>query len=150
MEPVPMTLQTLALVAAAGLLGPGLGALATLLYIGLGVSGVPVLADGGTLPLAAVQNSNSTGYLIGFVLAAGLAGLARSMPPRRALLMALLFMAAHVVVLGAGAAWLAEGLGLGWRVAVEEGAMPYLLGGAAKSICAAAIVTRLRGGVVLS
>lgn len=142
MEPVPMTLQTLALMAGAGLLGPALGPAATALYVALGVAGVPVLADGGTLPLSEIPDSASTGYLVGFIVAATLAGLARNRLPARVLPIALLFAAAHLVVLGLGAAWLARDMGV--ATAVERGAVPYLLGGAVKSIAAAALVVGVR------
>ena len=50
MEPVPMTLQTFALVVGAALLGPGLGAAAAALYVALAAVGVPVLAGWRALP----------------------------------------------------------------------------------------------------
>lgn len=143
MEPVPMTLQTFALVVGAGLLGPGLGAAAAALYVALAVVGVPVLAGWRALPGAAILDSPSTGYLIGFVAAAALAGLARRRITGGVLSMALLFAAAHLIVLGLGAAALARDMGL--VEALERGAAPYLLGGAVKSLAAAALVAALRG-----
>ena len=143
MEPVPMTLQTFALVLGAALLGPGLGAAAAALYVALAVVGVPVLAGWRALPGAAILDSPSTGYLVGFVAAAALAGLARRRITGGVLSMTLLFAAAHLIVLGLGAAALARDMGL--VVALERGAAPYLLGGAVKSLAAAAAVTALRG-----
>lgn len=143
MEPVPMTLQTLALMTGAALLGPGLGAAAAALYVALAVVGVPVLAGWRALPGAAILDSPSTGYLIGFVAAAALAGLARRRITGGVLSMALLFAAAHLIVLGLGAAALARDMGL--VEALERGAAPYLLGGAVKSLAAAALVAALRG-----
>ena len=104
MEPVPMTLQTFALVLGAALLGPGLGAAAAALYVALAVVGVPVLAGWRALPGAAILDSPSTGYLVGFVAAAALAGLARRRITGGVLSMTLLFAAAHLIVLGLGAA----------------------------------------------
>lgn len=143
MEPVPMTLQTFALVVGAALLGPGLGAAAAALYVALAVVGVPVLAGWRALPGAAILDSPSTGYLIGFVAAAALAGLARRRITGGVLSMTLLFAAAHLIVLGLGAAALARDMGL--VEALERGAAPYLLGGAVKSLAAAALVAALRG-----
>ena len=143
MEPVPMTLQTFALVLGAALLGPGLGAAAAALYVALAVVGVPVLAGWRALPGAAILDSPSTGYLVGFVAAAALAGLARRRITGGVLSMTLLFAAAHLIVLGLGAAALARDMGL--VEALERGAAPYLLGGAVKSLAAAAAVTALRG-----
>jgi len=45
--PVPMTLQTLFVLLAGLLLGPVAGAASQLLYLGLGLTGVPVFAIGG-------------------------------------------------------------------------------------------------------
>ena len=143
MEPVPMTLQTFALVLGAALLGPGLGAAAAALYVALAVVGVPVLAGWRALPGAAILDSPSTGYLVGFVAAAALAGLARRRITGGVLSMTLLFAAAHLIVLGLGAAALARDMGL--VEALERGAAPYLLGGAVKSLAAAAAVTALHG-----
>lgn len=143
MEPVPMTLQTFALMVGAALLGPALGAAAAALYVALAVVGVPVLAGWRALPGAAILDSPSTGYLVGFVAAAALAGLARRRIPGGVLSMTLLFAAAHLIVLGLGAAALARDMGL--LEALERGAAPYLLGGAVKSLAAAALVAALRG-----
>ncbi|MEE2939652.1 MAG: biotin transporter BioY [Planctomycetota bacterium] len=143
MEPVPMTLQTFALVVGAALLGPGLGAAAAALYVALAAMGVPVLAGWRALPGAAILDSPSTGYLVGFVAAAALAGLARRRLAGGVLSMTLLFAAAHLIVLGLGAAALARDMGL--VAALERGAAPYLLGGAVKSFAAAALVAGLRG-----
>lgn len=143
MEPVPMTLQTFALVVGAGLLGPGLGAAAAALYVALATVGVPVLASWRALPGAEILDSPSTGYLAGFVAAAALAGLARRRFAGGILSMTLLFAAAHLIVLGLGAAALARDMGV--VEALECGAAPYLLGGAVKSVVAAALVAALRG-----
>ena len=56
--------------------------------------------------------------------------------------MTLLFAAAHLIVLGLGAAALAREMGPG--EALQRGAAPYLLGGAVKSLVAAAVVAALR------
>lgn len=142
MEPVPMTLQTFALVVGAALLGPGLGAAAAALYVALAAVGVPVLAGWRALPGAEILDSPSTGYLAGFVAAAALAGLARRRFTGGVLSMTLLFAAAHLIVLGLGAAALAREMGPG--EALQRGAAPYLLGGAVKSLVAAAAVAALR------
>ena len=143
MEPVPMTLQTFALVVGAALFGPGLGAAAAALYVALAAVGVPVLAGWRALPGAEILDSPSTGYLAGFVAAATLAGLARRRFTGGVLSMTLLFAAAHLIVLGLGAAALARDMGV--VEALERGAAPYLLGGAVKSVVAAALVAALRG-----
>jgi biotin transport system substrate-specific component len=70
---VPITLQTLAVVLAGLVLGPWRGFLATLLYIAVGLAGLPVFASGVAGP--AVFAKPSVGYLLAFPLGALLAGL---------------------------------------------------------------------------
>src|SRR5258708_18037129 len=63
--PVPITLQTLAVLLSGAALGSKRGALSMLLYMGLGSAHLPVFAGGASgFPIA------TGGYLIGFVIAA--------------------------------------------------------------------------------
>ena len=70
--PVPVTLQSLAVLLCGALLGPWRGALAVLLYLGLGLAGLPVFSAGAAGP--AVLAGASAGYLLAFPLAAALCG----------------------------------------------------------------------------
>lgn len=70
---VPITLQTLAVILAGLVLGPWRGALAVVLYIAVGLAGLPVFAQGMAGP--AVFGKASIGYLIAFPLGALVAGL---------------------------------------------------------------------------
>lgn len=70
--PVPITLQTLAVVLTGLVLGPWRGMLATLLYLAVGFAGLPVFA-GGSAGLA-VLGKPSVGYLLAFPLGAMVAG----------------------------------------------------------------------------
>lgn len=83
---VPFTLQYLFTMMAGLLLGPGQGALAVLIYIVLGLAGLPVFAQGGGL---AYLLQPSFGYLIGFAAGAyvtgRLAGNTAAPKPRRLL-----------------------------------------------------------------
>jgi len=79
---VPITLQTFGVMLAGLVLGPRRGALAVLLYLAVGLAGLPVFAQGtGGL---AVLGKPSAGYLLAFPLAALLAGLLVA-PARRLL-----------------------------------------------------------------
>lgn len=69
---VPITLQTLGVMLVGAILGARRGALAVLLYLAVGLAGLPVFAQGtGGL---AVLGKASLGYLIAFPFAAALAG----------------------------------------------------------------------------
>lgn len=75
MYPVPMTLQTLAVLAVGAAYGARLGAITLALYALEGALGLPVFANfqaGLFLPTGEIIASG--GYIIGFILAAGLVG----------------------------------------------------------------------------
>ena len=72
LQPVPVTLQTLFLYLAGSLLGGSLGALSQLIYLVLGVIGLPVFS-GGKAGLGVFLGPTG-GYLIGFVAGAFVTG----------------------------------------------------------------------------
>src|SRR3989337_2904313 len=69
---VPITLQTFAVLLAGAVLGARRGVLAVLLCVVVGAAGVPIFSVGACGP--AVLAGPTTGYLVGFPLAAGLCG----------------------------------------------------------------------------
>lgn len=71
--PVPITLQTFAVLLAGAVLGPRLGPLAVLLHLAVGLVGLPVLA--GAKGGLAVLAGPSAGYLLAFPLAAFVTGM---------------------------------------------------------------------------
>lgn len=79
---VPITLQTFGVLLAGAVLGPLRGFLAVLLYLALGLAGLPVFSGGaagfGTLV------GPTAGYLVGFPLAAALTGYLVTRLPRGA------------------------------------------------------------------
>jgi len=135
--PVPMTLQTLAVMAIAASFGMRLGVATVLAYIAEGALGLPVFTN--TPPLVAGPAyllGPTGGFLAGFVVQALIVGLAadrgwsRSIPK---LLVALL--AGEVVMMALGFAWLAGfaqlssgATGLGVASAWAHGVMPFILG----------------------
>ena len=72
MVPVPMTLQTLAVLAIGGAYGSRLGAATLALYALEGAVGLPVFAQFKAGP--AILMGPTGGYIIGFIAAAGLVG----------------------------------------------------------------------------
>lgn len=72
--PVPMTMQPLAVLLVGGALGASLGASSLVLYLLMGVAGLPVFAPfGGPGGIASIIGP-SGGYLLAFPLAAAAAG----------------------------------------------------------------------------
>ena len=80
---VPITLQTLAITLAAMVLGPWRGFFATLLWLVVGLAGIPVFARGASG--LAVLKGASAGFLIGFPVYALLCGFLSYALVRRAL-----------------------------------------------------------------
>ena len=78
-QPVPYTFQTLAVILAGGLLGSRNGFLSMMLYLGLGLAGMPVFAGGG-FGLAKLIGPTG-GYLLSFPVAAFLVGTLISYQP---------------------------------------------------------------------
>ncbi|WP_309627268.1 biotin transporter BioY [Brevundimonas sp.] len=138
MVPVPMTLQSLAVVLAGGVLGPRGGVAAMGLYLAAAAVGLPVLSDGrGGM---AALTGPTAGYLVGFVLAAWASGEAgRRGWLRRPLPGIVILSAAHLSILLPGAAWLA--LDIGWTAAMSGGFTPFLAGAVVKSSAAWLILT---------
>ena len=71
--PVPLTLQTLAILIVGLTFGSRLGAVTLLTYLAEGAAGLPVFANGGAG--LAYMMGPTAGFLVGFVVLAYLAGL---------------------------------------------------------------------------
>lgn len=130
MHPVPMTLQSLAILLAGLWLGPVWGTLAVITYLGLALIGLPVLADGAHGPAPFI--GATAGYLYGFILIAALAGLfARQQKARHPVVGIAGLFGLHLVLLTMGSVWLSTRIGLG--PALEAGFTPFLIGALVKS-----------------
>lgn len=136
LSPVPMTLQPLAVLVVGGLLGAAPGTAALLLYLALGVLGLPVFAAGGS-GIARLLGPTG-GYLLAFPVAAALTGAlaGRGGSVLRVLLASALGM---VVIHIGGVAQLAL-LGGDPGVALRVGFVPFLTGDLLKVGLAAAVI----------
>ena len=134
--PVPATLQTLAIFVLAAAFGRKL-ALATLAaYMVEGALGLPVFTNGGGLAYFA---GPTTGYLAGFVIAAGLTGWAADHGlDRNALKLFAVNLVGSAVILALGAAWIA--LVFGVDKALAWGVGPFIATDVIKAALAAAVV----------
>ncbi|PVG81443.1 BioY family transporter [Nocardioides gansuensis] len=93
--PVPITLQTFAVLLSGAVLGARRGFLAVLLYVVVGAAGLPVFS-GGAAGLGVLAGPTA-GYLLGFPLAAGFCGLLVERLPRRTLASAPIIFAAGLL-----------------------------------------------------
>ena len=137
--PVPLTLQTFAVLAGAAALGAERAVLAQVLYLTLAVAGAPVLA-GGTSGREVVVGATG-GYLIGFVLASYVVGrIASNGATTKSATTALAFVAGSAVIYSLGAPWLAFSTGNTITWAIINGVVPFLIGDLIKAIAAGAVL----------
>lgn len=139
-QPVPFTLQTLALLLIGAAYGPWLGAATLLLYLAEGAAGLPVFQGFKSV----YQVYFSAGYLVAYPFAAFIAGWFtrnnRNMGFVPALATTLVaFLAADALVFALGYAWLANLIGT--EKAWAGGVAPFLLWDAVKVATAALITT---------
>lgn len=137
--PVPITGQTFAVLLGGLAAGTRRGTAGMLLYLALGVVGVPWFAggQGGFSMLSAP----SFGYVVGFVFAAGLLGwLAQQGFDRNPITVILALVAGNAVIYLFGAGWLAWRLHLGASQTLALGISPFLLGDALKAMLAAVLL----------
>jgi biotin transport system substrate-specific component len=137
---VPVTLQTLFTMLSGALLGPYFGALAMIVYVLLGLIGLPVYAQGqsglGTLV------GPAGGYLIGFVVGAVVIGLLARMKKKPGFLWLCMAMAVgELVVYVFGIAQLSFVAGMSLDKAILVGALPFVPGDILK-IAVAALIAR--------
>jgi biotin transport system substrate-specific component len=144
-RPVPFTLQTLAVLLAGGLMGKRNGSISMLLYLGIGLAGMPVFSSGG-FGLARILGPTG-GYLLAFPVAAYVAGKLSENRKSLFLIGGSMFIALVVVfVLGT----LQLGLVLGnWNAAVNSGFLIFSFWDAVKLAAATGIVYRFKQSRVL-
>ena len=160
--PVPLTMQTLAVLLLGGVLGPMAAASSVMGYLALGAMGAPVFHNG--LGGLAVLAGPTAGYLIGFLPAAVVMGLAvkwaRGARAERATAGGHLLagwrafgilvagaVVASAVIHAVGVPWLAVFTGQSLVGAAKIGAVPFLLGDALKAAVAIGAI-RLGGDLL--
>ena len=126
--PVPMTLQTAVVLFAGVALGARLGVFSQLLYLAIGLAGVPVFADSGAGPQYVFGATG--GYLLGFVIVPIVVGrlTARSSGLKPTLAAAAV---GTILIFTLGVGWLAISAGSVWT-ALEQGLLPFWLGAVLK------------------
>jgi biotin transport system substrate-specific component len=144
--PVPVTLQTLAVILVGLTLGPVLGFSALALYLAEGAIGLPVFSPQGLGGIAQLLGPTG-GFLLAYPFAAAAAGVVTRLvrAGRFQFIAAILAgCTASSIILATGAVWLAHLLhvssGAAWRLAV----VPFLPGEFLKIAVAAAAYKSLR------
>jgi biotin transport system substrate-specific component len=137
-NPVPYTLQSFGILVVGGALGLRRGGLAALLYVALGVVGLPFFAEGkGGID---VIWGATGGYLVGFVLAAGLVGRLAELGWDRHIGGAVgTTLLGTIVIYLVGVPWLAAVTGMSPADAVANGLQPFVLVDTVKLLAAAGL-----------
>ncbi|HWB31924.1 MAG TPA: biotin transporter BioY [Acidobacteriaceae bacterium] len=144
--PVPLTLQTFAVLIIGLVFGPALGASTLLLYLAEGAAGLPVFSPQGPGGIAQLLGPTG-GYLLSYPLAAAAAGLTvRALSDRRKYLpaAALAGAASTVIVFAFGTVWLACELKVGSAMAFKTAVLPFLPGEVLKIAAAVACYATYR------
>jgi biotin transport system substrate-specific component len=142
LSPVPFTAQTFGAILIGGVLGAELGVLSIVLYVALGVAGVPwfAKAPAGSWELV---NAVTAGYIGGFALAAGFVGLMtdRFERARRHVGLFLVMLAGAALVYVPGVAVLMAVTGRPLGEAIGVGALVFLPWDAVKALAAAGLAS---------
>jgi biotin transport system substrate-specific component len=150
--PVPMTLQSFAVLSLGAAYGVRLAAISTIVYLACGICGLPVFAN--TPPLIAGPAylfGPSGGFLIGFIPAAVFMGLIAEAKLDRSFTATLpCALLAAAMIFACGFLWLAfaarigaNGHGLGTAAAWSKGVAPFLLTDTIKATLTAALFPAL-------
>ena len=146
-SPVPITLQTFAVYLTGAVLGSRKGTLALIIYILIGIFGMPVFSQGKSgLP---VLVGPTGGYIFGFVLAVFLIGKMIEKSDRITFFRSFsAILAGLVIIYTLGVVQLKFVLGLSLMEALAMGALPYLALEFAKVLIGAYLGCKVRKAVL--
>src|SRR5215203_195364 len=140
--PVPFTLQPMVVLLGGAALGARLGMSAQVLYLALGIAGLPVFAASPILPQGFARLLRPTGgYLLSYPIAAFVSGyLAQRGFDRRYLTSVVAMFAGLAIVFTCGVTWLAFGAHVGLAGAIRTGLVPFIPADIIKVLLAATLL----------
>jgi biotin transport system substrate-specific component len=145
--PVPFTFQPMVVLVGSAALGSRLGVMSQVLYLLLGVAGLPVFAASPVLPQGAARLLGPTGgYLMAYPLAAFVAGSLAERGFDRRYATAVVAMACGLAVIFAGGVtWLALAVqpARGFRSALATGFFPFIVADLLKLLVAGGVMPGL-------
>ena len=145
---VPVSLATLAVMLAGALLKEKLGTLATLIYILIGMIGLPVFANYSSG--AAIVFGMTGGYIIGYLPLAYITGLVyrrySGEKPNTAALAAGMVLGT-VVLYALGTVWFMKSTGMTLAASMAACVIPFLPGDVLKMVVVAILAPRLESSV---
>lgn len=137
--PVPLTLQTFAILFGAAAIGPYKSTLAQFFYLLIAAIGFPVLASdkGGVEAIFGA----TAGYLFAFLVASYVVGLiAKQLSTRKFLNVFVGFFIGTFLIYIFGASWLSFYTGNGLAYGISKGVIPFILGDILKALLAASLL----------
>ncbi len=155
--PIPLSLATLVIYLTAYVLGWKLGAVSVLIYLLVGILGLPVFSAGRSG--IGIIAGPTGGYLIGYLLLVLITGLyvgphrsgsragrdgSAAGNVRRILMSILVMVVATAVLYTLGTAWLAVSAHMTAQAAIAAGVLPFLVGDAIKIVIAAFLGSALQ------
>jgi len=145
--PVPFTFQPMVVLVGAAALGARLGMVSQIVYLALGIAGLPMFAASPALPQGAARLLGPTGgYLLAYPFAAFVAGwLAERGFDRRYLTAVVALICGLLVVFAGGILWLAivARPGGGFSGALRVGFIPFIAADLLKLMVAAGVMPSL-------
>jgi biotin transport system substrate-specific component len=134
--PVPLTLQTFAVLLVGAALGTWRGVASMVVYAAAGTAGMPWFSAG-----SSGWGGASYGYILGFIIAAGVVGrLAERGATLTPLRTAGLMVVGNVVIYTIGVTYLKFAIDASWATALALGVVPFLVGDALKIALAAGLL----------
>ncbi len=144
--PVPISLTNLAIYFALYILGMKDGTISYLVYLLIGLVGVPVFSGFTSGPEKLFGPTG--GYLIGFIPMALLAGFIIDKFTSKRILCLAGMVAGTIICYGLGTAWLAYQAGLSLKAALFAGVIPFIPGDLAKIALALLIGPKIRAQLI--
>ena len=137
--PVPLTLQTFAVLLTGSVLGTGRGLASLTLYVAIGSLGAPWFA-GGSSGFGGV----TFGYVLGFLLAGAIVGRLAERGATHSISRTILsFTAGTLAIYAVGVPWLMANTGMNISQALNAGLAPFLLGDLVKAAAAGVLLPGL-------
>jgi len=137
--PVPLTLQTFAVLLTGSVLGTGRGLASLALYVAIGSLGAPWFS-GGSSGIGGV----TFGYVLGFLLAGAIVGRLAERGATLSISRTILsFSAGTLAIYAVGVPWLMANTGMNFSQAVSAGLTPFLLGDLVKAAAAGVLLPGL-------
>ena len=135
MSPVPITGQTFVVLLSGLILGSTFGAISMLMYLFIGMSGLPFFSAG--VAGLEILKSPTIGYIIRFFLAAYVIGVFATKP-----ILAILLGSITIYIAGVSGLMIILNTSLSNAIAI--GVVPFLIGDAIKSILAMGLAYKLK------